>query len=272
VRLLNNKRIYLCENSIDGIFTAIYQAWNSRYGHNNNKIEEKSEDNHYSSLELFSEYIQVDTDYDLAFKVSRSIKEKISEEAYQMLCRVALSNHQGKADLIYRFMILGFHMGAKIMNHLSDESVGNVYKINRNVNYEAHHFLGFLRFSEQESGLLTAVIHPKNNVLTLIAPHFEDRLPEERFVIYDANRKVAALHMPGKPWILVEAQKFEISKLKDYSYEEDEYQILWKAFVQHIAIKERTNMKLQRNMLPIRFRADMTEFQSSETEFQSSDN
>gem|GEM_PF-5421032 len=30
--------IFLCEDSIDGIFTGIYDAWASRYGHKNIKL------------------------------------------------------------------------------------------------------------------------------------------------------------------------------------------------------------------------------------------
>ncbi|HKL80381.1 MAG TPA: TIGR03915 family putative DNA repair protein [Mobilitalea sp.] len=257
---MNNITIYLCEDSIDGIFTAIYVAWSSRYGHANVKIEEQSNKHNYSNIELFSEYITVDTDYELALKVSKSIRAKISEESYQMVCRVALSNQVGKADLIYRFLIMGFSVGAEITSHLGNEVVGKIFKINRFVNYEAHHLLGFVRFSEQDSGLLSSVIHPKNNVLSLIAPHFADRLPMERFIIFDEDRNMAVLHMPGKPWIMAELNNYEDSVIGELSYNEDEYRDLWKIFFQHIAIKERINPKLQRNNLPLRFRGDMTEF------------
>lgn len=209
---------------------------------------------------MFSEYISVTTEYQLACKVRNAVKEKISEEAYAMICRVALSNHIGKADLIYRFLILGFHMGKKVLDYLSNEVVSNVFKINRYVSFEAHHYFGFLRFSEHASGILTAVIHPKNNVITLITPHFCDRLPNERFIIYDKDRKIAALHLPQKSWILVESMMEEFHEFKDFTDKEDDYQELWRTFFQNIAIKERTNYKLQRNMLPIRFREDMTEF------------
>ena len=254
------KRIYLCDNSIDGIFTAIYLAWSSRYGHANIKIEEKSEGSKYSNIELFAEYEAVDTDYELAAKVSKSIKEKISVEAFEMACRVALSDYNGKADLIYRFLILGFSVGSSIINHISNEVVNRVFRVDKNVNNEAHHLLGFLRFSEKEDGLLTSVIHPKNNVITIITPHFADRLPGEKFLIYDENRKIATFHIPGNSWILAQVPEFEQSKLEEITINEDEYRDLWKVFFNHIAIKERINPKLQRNNLPIRFRGDMTEF------------
>lgn len=257
---METKRIYLCDNSIDGIFTAIYTAWSSRLGHSNVKIEEKSEGSKYSNIELFAEYIAVDTDNVLANKVAKSIREKISEEAYEMSCRVALSDYSGRADLIYRFLILGFAIGRSITEHLSNEVVNMMFKVNKNVTNETHHLLGFIRFSEQVNGLLTSIIHPKNNVLSLVAPHFADRLPTERFLIYDGNRKLAALHVPNTPWIIAEVPDINQDRVREVSEYEDRYRDMWITFFDHIAIKERVNPKLQRNNLPLRFRGDMTEF------------
>jgi len=256
------KYIYLCDDNIDGIFTAIYLAWSSRFGHSNIKIEEKSVGSKYSNIELFSEYIPVNTDYNLSTKVADSIKKKISEEAFEMVCRVALSDYSGKADLIYRFLIIGFAIGRKIIEHLSNEIVNSVFRINKNVSNEAHHFLGFVRFSEQENGLLTSVIHPKNHVLTIITPHFVDRLPQERFLIFDGNRKVATLHVPGRPWILAEVPELDQDNMNHISFQEDDYRDLWKIFYKNITIQERINPALQRNNLPHRFRTDMTEFRN----------
>ncbi len=260
---METKHIYLCDNSIDGIFTAIYLAWSSRNGHSNNKIEEKSEGSKYSNIELFSEYITVDTDMTLATKVAASIKSKISEEAYEMVCRVALSDYLGKADLIYRFLILGFSIGSNILEHLSNQIVNKIFKVNQYVSREAYHFIEFIRFSEQENGLLIAVIHPNNHVLTLITPHFADRFPQERFLIYDANRKIATFHIPGKSWIIAEVPEINQEELNQISLIEDEYRDLWKIFFHNIAIKERINPNLQRNNLPIRFRRDLTEFKEN---------
>jgi probable DNA metabolism protein len=177
-----------------------------------------------------------------------------------MCCRVALSDYSGKADLIYRFLILGFTIGSQIVEHLSNEVVNMVFKVNKNVANEAHHLLGFIRFSEQENGLLTSIIHPKNNVLSLVAPHFADRLPTERFLIYDGNRKLAALHVPNTPWIIAEVPDIDQDRVREVSEYEDRYRDMWISFFDHIAIKERVNPKLQRNNLPLRFRGDMTEF------------
>ena len=45
-----------------------------------------------------------------------------------------------------------------------------------------------------------------------------------------------------------------------YSAEEKDMQRLWKLFVDTIAIKERINTDLQRQMLPLRYRKYMKEF------------
>ncbi|CUH93353.1 TIGR03915 family putative DNA repair protein [Herbinix luporum] len=257
---MNNVKIFLCENSIDGIFTAIYQAWNSGYGHANVKIEEQSESNNYSNMELFSDYINVNTDLGKAMKVSRSIKQKLSKEIYEMVCRVALSNYHQKGDLIYRFLILAFHIGRDIVNHLNNDVVNRVFKINSNVYNEVHHFLGFVRFTEVENEILAAIIEPKNNILTLITPHFADRLPKEKFVIFDKLRNICTLHIPQKPWIVTKISDMDLDLYDLLKNDSDEYQDLWKIFFENIAIKERINPKLQRNNLPLRFRKDMTEF------------
>ena len=45
-----------------------------------------------------------------------------------------------------------------------------------------------------------------------------------------------------------------------YSEEEEDMQKLWKLFVDTIAIRERINPHLQRQLLPLRFRTYMKEF------------
>ena len=37
--------IFLCEDSIDGIFTGVYDAWASRYGHQNVALTTHAPDN-----------------------------------------------------------------------------------------------------------------------------------------------------------------------------------------------------------------------------------
>lgn len=90
-------------------------------------------------------------------------------------------------------------------------------------------------------------------------PHFADRLPIENFVIYDEKRGIFGVHPAGKQWYLLSGEEVEEPRL-NLSKEEKQYQELFRHFCKTIAIKERRNLKLQRNMAPLRFREYMVEF------------
>ena len=49
---MNEIQVYVCEDSIEGIFTAIYDAWASKRGHVNNKIQLE----HNTEIALFCSY------------------------------------------------------------------------------------------------------------------------------------------------------------------------------------------------------------------------
>lgn len=249
--------IFQCEDSIDGIFTAIYDAWDSGYGHKNIQIQIIDQIVNY---QLFSKYIPVTTDYEKSEKVARTIKKKISVAAYEAICRAAMTNRSEKADVIYRFVILGLHYGSSIITNYSNPSVQSIFEMNRAVGNEVHHYLGFLRFSELKNNVLYGKINPRNNVVTLLAPHFADRLPVENWIIHDEVRELAVVHQIGEGWVQVDTSEVDFSALGKIDTEEEELEQLWKAFVESISISERTNKKLQRQNLPIRFRGNMTEF------------
>lgn len=256
-------RILVCDGSVDGIFTAIYQAYDMRYGHEFIRIVEQEADNSMN-FELFSEYIDITTDHELAEKVARSIRTKISRDAYESVVRAALSNVSGRADAIYRFLILGFHMGKDVMNHLSNDAVNQIFAMSRNVGMETHHMTGFVRFREVGEGVLVSVIHPKNDILSLLAPHFADRLNNENFIIYDEGRGWAAVHQKNTEPVMMQLNEAEIQMIQNARSDQEEYEQLWRAFYSSISIVERENYELQRNNLPLRFRAYMTEFENQQ--------
>lgn len=254
------KKIFMCEDSIDGIFTAIFDAWASRHGHENIQIQIHADNDEGTEMELFSEYIDILVDEEKTKKVAKAIKEKISVEAFDMVCNAAWSTEKEKGDIIYRFLVLGFHIGYKVVDLLSNDIVIRIFKMNRNVANEAHHFLGFVRFKESEHHILFAKINPKNDVLRLIAPHFSERLNTENFIIYDEKRKTAIIHRSGYPWIFTYADELNVDKFKSISEKEEEFQTLWRIFFDTISIEERKNYALQRNNMPKRFRSNMLEF------------
>ena len=79
---------FLCEDTIEGIFTGIYDAWASgmETGHENVRLFLIRQ----YEPELFFEYEEVFPDADKAEKVARAIRKKISGEAFRRVYRTCL--------------------------------------------------------------------------------------------------------------------------------------------------------------------------------------
>lgn len=254
------KYIYLCEDSIDGIFSAVYQAFEEKNGHANNEIRIITKD---FNRELFTEYIEVTTDYEKAVKVARTIQQKISYAGYDFVEKAAASYQGEKADAIYRFIIHGLQMGKQVLNHLTAPYMQTLFALERNTNNEIMHLQGFLRFEELANGFLFARINPKNDILTYLAEHFQDRFSGENWGIADTVRGNVVLHRKNQRFLLARMEEVDFDVLSlTYSEEEAMMQELWKRFVDTIAIEERKNVDLQKQMLPLRFRKYMKEFET----------
>jgi len=118
-------------------------------------------------------------------------------------------------------------------------------------------FKGFVRFKELADKTLYAKIEPEHNVLPLLTGHFRARLGGFNWVIHDARRGTAALYFSGK---LIYAPLTQRRAL-EFAGKEEEVQRLWRHFFRTAAIKERTNPKLQRQNVPLKYRRHLTEFE-----------
>ena len=74
--------IFVCEDSLDGILTGVYDAWDSRLGHSRVKLKTADVD----TYELFCEYRDVKTDMEKAEKVLRTVFHRMGEEAGEAIC------------------------------------------------------------------------------------------------------------------------------------------------------------------------------------------
>ncbi len=254
-------RVYQCEDTTDGILSAVYDAGLSGYGHEFIKIRPIS-DNQIENLELFTEYVPVETDPQKTISVIEAVRNKISREAYSFMMNAVISEFPDRGDAIYQFVTYGFTMGAKVCNALQIPCVKRIFAIKRAVQNETHFFREFLRFQEvqKDPSLLLAVIEPKNRIIPLLTEHFADRFMEEWFIIYDKTHLEASFHQKDGTWEVRLLTEKEALKLEELSEQKEDYVDLWKTFFRQIAIAERTNKKLQTSMLPLHYRKHMTEF------------
>lgn len=261
--------VFVCGPEPEDIFTAVYEAWDSRLGHDRVALEIETENR---QERLFAVYRRVERDEEKAEKVARSVFRKISPGAYHGIYQAALSFEEDRADAIYRFLIRGFRVGADVTAQLQDPAVCRVFELSRRVGRESHLFLEFARFAQWDNGLLFGRLAPKCNVLPVIAPHFDGRLPQENWILYDETRSRAAVHPAGGSWFLTDMaeggwedflrrQEKEGDGPLPVSADQEAWEDLWRGFVKNIAIEARVNPALQRNLMPLWYRKHMTEHQ-----------
>lgn len=251
-------RVFLCEDSLTGILTGVYDAWDSRLGHENVRLSAGENEN----LELFCEYEQVEPDVEKAGKVLRTVQRKMGEEAFGMIARAAACPDPGKADAVYRMIVIGLHLpdGKMAADMLTEPHIRLVFELSRRAWNIAHRYKEFVRFKEMDNGVLFSRIDAEADILSLIAPHFADRLSGEDWMIYDQRRQKAAVHPRGRTWFMLEeADEKSLAALRE-SGEEAGFQALWKGFHRAIGIESRKNSRLQMSFLPLKFRAFMSEF------------
>lgn len=251
--------VYLCEDSLEGIFTAVYDAYADKHGHENNYIQIEED---FYNRELLTTYLTISSDFEKALKVARTIQNKVSEDVYEFIQKASVSSNPKKADAIYRVIILALKMGSRVLDYLTEPNVEFLMELERSTNNEIQRFLQFLRFEELKNGFLFARINPKCAVLPYLAEHFSDRFSGENWMIVDTVRNSVLIHEKNKRCSLAKAEDVDFDSFSpEYSADEELWKQLWKRFVDSIAIKERVNPKLQQQMLPLRFRKYMKEFQ-----------
>ena len=155
------------------------------------------------------------TDAVKAEKVLRTIRDRLGEEAFEAVCYAAACTDGGRADAIYRMVVLGLHMkdGRQVVNCLQNRDVSLVMRLRIKAWHEAHRYMGFVRFEELENGVLYSVIEPAYAVLPLLAPHFADRFQQENWVIHDKRRGVMAVHPKDSLWVLADAEELNTDYL-----------------------------------------------------------
>lgn len=241
--------VYIYDGSFSGFFCCVYESVLSR------EIPFAVFTQENAQPSLWPEK-QVITDEAKAKRVRRSIPEKISPRAFELVENVFFSCLKNKEIYMLRFLIKAFSLGPKTVNMLADPDVAPMLKAERRLLGERHLLLGFIRFSDS-NGALTASITPKNFILPYIAGHFIARYANEDFMIYDRTHKAALIYQNKKKQIVrVEDVEFPAA-----SRDEQYYRSLWKQFYDTVAIKARANPKCRMSHMPRRYWENMIEMQ-----------
>lgn len=247
--LLKN-RVYLYDGSFEGLLTAVFDAWS---------------DKRLLSIEEAGKYERNFVDETVAVESSTGKFERIKnwlirasgDKAFFKIYRAFLTEDRDCGKVVYDYLKLIAKLGGNADRHLSHCAVSRINKLEQAFCNETHKMYGFLRFKETSGDVLYAGIGTKYNQLEPLMAFFHERMPGRKIIIYDEKRKLAAV-CDGDMWYITDG--FDKSVF-DTDEHDGDFEELWKKYLTELSIKERENYKLQRQMMPIRYREYMTEFE-----------
>ncbi|MDR2902989.1 MAG: TIGR03915 family putative DNA repair protein [Clostridiales bacterium] len=207
---------------------------------------------------LGTAYLHIKTDPEKAAAVTEGIRKKISADCLQYLYCAFLNKDEQRYMDLFHYVVAGFKTGRAIDRYEQWQSVLNTHKYARNTLNEAHFFKEFIRFKKTVSGVFYARVEPENHVLPLIADHFASRMIDERFMIHDVRRRLAVVYDTAE-WAIFDIPA-NAETVVTLAGDETDFQDLWITFFNAVAVEERISKKRQRNILPLRYRKNMTEF------------
>jgi probable DNA metabolism protein len=197
---------------------------------------------------LLDETMRVEVDAGRAEVMAGEICGLISRAALRHAFRAFLSEEEGVEYHVYRYLWLGWEMGADVDACLGDEHVHAVHGMSRRTGLEAHRMKGLLRFRQLEEGLYYAPMRTRCDVLCLVARHFLGRLFCQDWMIHDLGRAQAAVCRGGE-LSFVSLPEFD----PRLGVGEELCQEMWRDYFRTIAVSERRNSRVQKNFMPTRY-------------------
>lgn len=231
-------KIILYDGTFDGLMTVVFDYYKEIFYI---KIEKES-----SQMD-FLEKIFVKTDINKAKRVKNAIKDKFSQNFLFHIRNNFKSKDSNKDKLIGIIIKLSFTYGKDFIKSANKYAV-RFRENSKNYLSECHSYKGLLRFRQIQDGYLFAEFQPQNNILEDLSRHFLKRMPKEKFIIYDKNRKKALIAVAGN---------CELVDIVDLKIKDTDKEKLFKSlrikFYDTIAIKQRANEKLMVSNMPKKY-------------------
>lgn len=200
---------------------------------------------------LFDEEIFIDTDAELADRGIKFMGKDAETFFLSHLFDTASHNHH-IANAMSRYF-----RDKNYIERFDEEDVREVFKYAKKTSSECHRMKEFIRFEELKDSVFYSEISPDADILKMLAEHFNQRMPSDKWMIFDSSRKKLLCRTDGETSFFENA---ELDGAVEFSSREEKFQSLWKIFFENISIKERENLKLQTQHVPARYKKHMTEF------------
>jgi probable DNA metabolism protein len=242
---------YLYDNSFEGFLSAVFDVYSRR--ETPDRIA--SED---ITVPMFTDTHTIITDKEKATRVFNGLKKKISRSALSMLHACFLSELPDIELILLRYIQKSYASTVSIELNFADDDVLTLSKIYKKVMRETERMRQFVRFQKTADGMYFSVMEPLYNVLPLCIDFFQNRYADQQWLIYDTRRNFGLFYDLQKTEI-VSFDKLDAAVLSGQLTAEQtdeselEFQKLWKDYLNAVTIRERKNLRLQRQFMPKRF-------------------
>ena len=231
----------------DGTFSSLLALISILLTFNNNPDNIKSEIDYIPNLLDMPVKLNLGNIEEKVHLLEKKLSLKILHTCYY----VYLGADDRKELVIYYFIKNAHKYNNEIYRHRNLNCVNEAIRISNMVSHEAHKLKGFLRFKEMKNNFYYGQLSPTNNVIEILANHFKKRLSSEKWIIKDVNRCIYAVYDLNKVIYLTDEDIININL--ELSNKEEDFEELWKTFFKTISIKERKNLKVQRNFMPKKY-------------------
>ena len=135
--------ILICEDSVEGILTAIYRIYEWKLCDKRVKIQTGASD-----LCLFAQYREVMPDAECAAKVARTLRRRFGEQAWEAISYALASEEADKSQAVYETVAAGLsgRIRGPLLQALAEPCIHRVFALSRTgCGKECFSFFGFRR-------------------------------------------------------------------------------------------------------------------------------
>lgn len=251
--------VFFYDKTLEGLLTAVFDAYNRK------TFPDKLLGEGGIAPLFMEDSYTVLTQEDKSVRVWTALEKKLSKQACNMITYAWLSEVEECDELLFRYICKAINSKISIETNFGDNDVLQLHQIARKVSHEGHYLEMFIRFQKAADNIFFAPVSPIYNALPLVIEHFTDRFADQKWVIYDVKRRYGYFYDLNTTVeiTLTEDNHLLSGKLDENLMAEDEklFQELWKGYFKSMTIKERINLKLQRQHMPKRFWKYLTEKQ-----------
>jgi probable DNA metabolism protein len=249
---IDKNMILVYDGTFEGYLSVVFEVYNRKLEPTNIA----SDKNLQETMFVEKEFIHTNPAH--CDRIWKGIQSKLSTEMNQLPFSAWLSGEPGIEIALLQFIRMSFASPVSIEGNFGDPDVLTVRKAARRVMKEAMHMLQFIRFQRTLDDIYFAVISPDYDVMPMTLKHLKARFTDQQWLVYDLKRDYGFFYNKETvEEIALNEKSFSTvnGEVPLNLLQEDEafYQTAWKGYCKNITIRERLNLKLQKQHMPKRY-------------------